>query len=46
MNLVSVLAAYAQMDPSRVPGPASLALIVVASVLLGLSVGRGWRRGA
>jgi hypothetical protein len=46
MNLVSILAAYAQMDPSRMPGPASLALIVWALVLLGLSVGRGRRRGA
>jgi hypothetical protein len=45
MNLYSVLAAYALMDPSRVPGPASLALIVVGLSLLGFSVGKGWRRG-
>jgi hypothetical protein len=37
---------YALMDPSRVPGPASGALIVVGLSLLVLSVARGWRRGA
>ena len=37
---------YALMDPSQVPGPASGALIVVGLSLLGLSVARGWRRGA
>lgn len=46
MDLYSVLATYALMDPSRVPGPASLGLAVVALVLFGLSVGRGRRRGA
>jgi hypothetical protein len=44
MDLYSVLATYALMDPSRVPGPASLALVVVALALFGLSVGRGRRR--
>lgn len=45
MDLYSVLATYALMDPSRVPGPATLALVVVALALLALSVGRGRRRG-
>ena len=45
MDLYSVLATYALMDPSRVPGPVSLALIVVALTLFGLSVGKGRRRG-
>jgi hypothetical protein len=45
MDLYSVLATYALMDPSRVPGPASLALVVVALALFGLAIGRGRRRG-
>jgi hypothetical protein len=45
MDFHSVLATYALMDPSRVPGLASLALVVVALALFGLSVGRGRRRG-
>jgi hypothetical protein len=44
MDLYSVLATYALMDPSRVPGPATLALVVVALALFGLTVGRGRRR--
>lgn len=46
MDLYSVLATYALMDPSRVPGPASLGLVVVALILFGLSFARGRRRGA
>ena len=46
MDLYSVLATYALMDPSRGPGSAGLALVVVALALLGLSVGLGRRRGA
>jgi hypothetical protein len=44
MDMYSVLATYALMDPSRVPGPASLALVVVVALaLFGWSVGRGRR---
>jgi hypothetical protein len=45
-NVLGQAQLYALMDPSRVPGPASGALIVVGLSLLGLSVARGWRRGA
>jgi hypothetical protein len=44
-NVLVQAQVYALMDPSRVPGPASGALIVVGLSLLGLSVARGWRRG-
>jgi len=45
MDLYSVLATYALIYPSRMPAPASLALVVVALALFGLTVGRGRRRG-
>ena len=45
MDFYSVLATYALTDPSRVPGVAGLALVVVALALLVLSAGRGRRRG-
>jgi hypothetical protein len=45
-NVLGQAQVYALMDPSRVPGPASGVLSVLGLSLLGVSVGRGWRRGA